>query len=275
MASRARSIVVARLEEIYNVIADAVYQTVFLRNAPRPTTCEQISQRLGLSRALERIAHHCLGQIQNSDGSAPVGFDPIPQILPELGMKDGEPLNARLHRGSLAATPLPSPVSFCAARPDAAPLAAALHSAATEAGERSRSARRVHGPERERHPGNLCAGQLRSPADPQLDRERWPGFRASSCMWFQSPSVPSFCTGFGYGSGSQNSTFGRLLCSRYQTRQGCSETIGSPALQAKASRNSGMFCSTPLARNGPGECGSVAARTRDDASVEFSHQICA
>src|SRR5580658_2245800 len=42
----------------------------------------------------------------------------------------------------------------------------------------------------------------------------------------------------------------------YQTRQALGLTIGWLALHAYAFWNSGMFCSVPLTRKRPGECGS-------------------
>ena len=48
----------------------------------------------------------------------------------------------------------------------------------------------------------------------------------------------------------------------HHTRQAFSATIGCPALQPNAFWNSGMFETTPLTRNLPGECGSIAARMR-------------
>ncbi len=45
----------------------------------------------------------------------------------------------------------------------------------------------------------------------------------------------------------------RMKRANYQTLQIFSLTIGWPALQAKASRNCGMFTTTPLMRNSPGE----------------------
>jgi len=49
---------VTSLKKINGFVADAVHQAVFLRDAPRPTSCEQVSERLGLARAFEGIAHH-------------------------------------------------------------------------------------------------------------------------------------------------------------------------------------------------------------------------
>jgi hypothetical protein len=72
------SIVVACLKEINAFDADAVHQSMFLRNPPRPTASQQISQRLGFSWALEGIAQHRFDQIQYSDRGTPVALDPIP-----------------------------------------------------------------------------------------------------------------------------------------------------------------------------------------------------
>jgi mono/diheme cytochrome c family protein len=66
-----------------------------------------------------------------------------------------------------------------------------------------------------------------------------------------------------------------LASSPHHTLQGSADTIGSPTLQEKASWNSGIFCSTPLARNSPGEWGFVTASMRAASSVVLSHQICA
>src|SRR5438874_2573300 len=48
-------------------------------------------------------------------------------------------------------------------------------------------------------------------------------------------------------------------------------TIGSFALHPNASRNSGMFCTVPLMRNGPGECGSDWAMRRTICGDRFEH----
>jgi hypothetical protein len=93
---------ITSLKKINRFVADPVYQPMFLRDAPRPTTCEQISERFGLARALERIPHHGFDQIQHSDCGAPVGFDPISQVFSELGLEDGGPLTFPWHRVSLA-----------------------------------------------------------------------------------------------------------------------------------------------------------------------------
>ena len=54
---RGFSIVVSSLEEIDCRIGDAVYQAVFLSDAPRPTTSQHVFQGFGLSQAFERIPH--------------------------------------------------------------------------------------------------------------------------------------------------------------------------------------------------------------------------
>src|SRR5580692_4267184 len=55
----------------------------------------------------------------------------------------------------------------------------------------------------------------------------------------------------------------------YQTRQEFSGYMGWPLLHPKALPNSSKFCTEPLVRHLPGECGSVSANWRADCSVEF------
>ena len=129
---------VTSLKEINGFVTDAVYKTVFLSDAPRPTTGEQESERLGLARALEWISRHRFDQIQRSDCGAAVGFHPVSQVLPELGMKDRDPFTFPLHRAFPAAIQprLRALISF--ARLDAAQPAGGARFAATGAGGRSR-----------------------------------------------------------------------------------------------------------------------------------------
>ncbi len=55
----------------------------------------------------------------------------------------------------------------------------------------------------------------------------------------------------------------------YHTRQALARTMGWLARQPKAFWNSGMLETTPFTRYSPGECGSVAARSRACSSVTF------
>jgi hypothetical protein len=87
------------------VFGETVHQAVFLGNPTRPAAGQHIFKRLGLSHPSEWIQHHCLDEIQHSDGGAAFGSDPIAEILPELRLKDGDPLRTSLHLRSLAAVP--------------------------------------------------------------------------------------------------------------------------------------------------------------------------
>jgi hypothetical protein len=51
--------------------------------------------------------------------------------------------------------------------------------------------------------------------------------------------------------------------------------MGWPALQPKASWNSGMLLTLPMTRKAPGECGSVWASCRAAASVTVWHHTLA
>ena len=129
---------ITSLKKINRFVADPVYQPMFLRDAPRPTTCEQISERFGFARALERIPHHRFDQIQHSDCDAPVGFDPISQVSSELGLEDCGSLTFPRHRLSLAVIQLRLPLLFLRVRLGATPPSNVVRSVATAAGGRSR-----------------------------------------------------------------------------------------------------------------------------------------
>ena len=98
---------VSSLEEINGFIRDTVHQSVFLADTARPAACQHISERLRLPQSLEWISHHGLDQIQHSNCGASFGFDPKTEVLPELRLKDRDPLRISLHLESLDAVPLP------------------------------------------------------------------------------------------------------------------------------------------------------------------------
>ena len=58
----------------------------------------------------------------------------------------------------------------------------------------------------------------------------------------------------------------------YQTRQEFTGYMGCPLVQPKAFPNSSKFCTEPLTRHLPGECGSTRTRWRATCSVWFWHQ---
>jgi len=129
---------VTSLKKINRFVADAVYEPMFLRDAPRPTACEQVSERFWLTGALEWIAHHRFDQIQHPDCRTPVGFDPIPQVFPELGMEDRGPLTFPVHRASLAVVQQRLRALFSLVRLGATPPANVVRYVATAASGRSR-----------------------------------------------------------------------------------------------------------------------------------------
>src|SRR6185437_5163930 len=61
----------------------------------------------------------------------------------------------------------------------------------------------------------------------------------------------------------------------YQTTHPSAETIGCPFLHPNAFAKASKFCTVPLVRNRPGECGSTCAATRAYCGRTFSHHICA
>jgi hypothetical protein len=53
------------------------------------------------------IQYHCVDEIQHSDCGATFGFDPKAEVLPELWLKDRDPVRNSLHLTSLDAVPRP------------------------------------------------------------------------------------------------------------------------------------------------------------------------
>ena len=107
-SGQAPLIVVPSLEEIDCLIGDAVNQAVFLSDAPRPTTCQHVFQRFGLSQAFEWIPHDCLNKIEDSDGNTALVFDPKPKVLKKFGLKYSDPFKLSFHPASLFAKRLSS-----------------------------------------------------------------------------------------------------------------------------------------------------------------------
>ena len=61
---------------------------MLLSDAPGPTTSEREAKRLGFADALKGIANHSFHQVQYSNGSIPVGLDPIQKVRSKLGVKN-------------------------------------------------------------------------------------------------------------------------------------------------------------------------------------------
>jgi hypothetical protein len=125
---------VSSLEEVNGFIRDTVHQPMLLSNTPRPTACQQISEGFRLSQPLEWILHHGLYEVQHSDCGAAFGFDPKTEVLPELGLKDRDPLRISLHLKSLDAVPLPFQAWSARAPLDARPIGDAVRCVATVTG---------------------------------------------------------------------------------------------------------------------------------------------
>ena len=122
---------VSSLEEINSFIRDTVYQPVFLTDTTRPAPCEHISERFRLSQPLEWISHHGLDQVQRPNCGATFRFNPKTEVLPELRLKNCDPLRISLHLRTLDADPLPFQAWSALFRHVATPLGDAVHCVAT------------------------------------------------------------------------------------------------------------------------------------------------
>ena len=79
------SIMVARLQKIDPIVADAIDQAVFLTDAPGPASSHFVPQQFRLSNSLKRIAPGRCDQVHHSEGpsrdlSLP-GIGGLPEIL--------------------------------------------------------------------------------------------------------------------------------------------------------------------------------------------------
>ena len=180
----AASVVVSSLEEINGLVRDPVHQAVFLSDTARPTPGQYKSQRFGLSWAFKGVRHDRLDEIQYPDCSASLGFDPKTQILPELGLKDCNPVTPGLHRGSLASNATCFRASFFLVLPGAAPPEDVERFVVSAAGARFPGGPQVRWPEAKRRRGLPVAGQSPHPAGRSPRRERWRDFDADSYMLF-------------------------------------------------------------------------------------------
>jgi hypothetical protein len=195
------SVVISSLEEVYSFVGDTVHHPVFLSNTTRPAACEHVSQRLGLPRPLERIAHCGVHQIQHSDCGATFVFDPKTKVLPELRLKDRDPLRTSLHPASLDEVPQRFQAWSAALLPGLGPTEDAVHFAVTATNEQSRAGRRVRWLEAGPRPALPAGVRSPFPAHPPPDRERWTDWREDSYTSFHSAcDTHSYCTGFLYGS---------------------------------------------------------------------------
>jgi hypothetical protein len=122
------------LEEVNGLIRDTVYQPVLLANTTRPATCQHIFQRLRLAQPLEWIPHYCLDEIQHSDCGAAFGFEPKTEVLPELRLKDRDPLRISLHLTSLDAVQRPFQARSALAPLVVMPIGDAVRCVATATG---------------------------------------------------------------------------------------------------------------------------------------------
>jgi hypothetical protein len=83
---------IAGLEEVDLVATDKVDNPVLLGEPARPGARWEELERFRFSNASKRVAKYGLHDGENSKGDLPVGFDPKPEVLPELELEDWDPL---------------------------------------------------------------------------------------------------------------------------------------------------------------------------------------
>src|SRR5579864_639441 len=94
-------VVVARLEKVDSFAPDLLHQAMFLRDPSRPSAHKPILKRFRLAHSLEGIFQYRIDQFKDAERHFTVGLYPPPQVLEELRLEDGFPLNpsaqARAH----------------------------------------------------------------------------------------------------------------------------------------------------------------------------------
>jgi hypothetical protein len=85
-----RSVVVPRHQDVDPLPAHQIDEPVLLGDAARPAPLHVEAQRLGLADPHERFTKHVLDEQQDAKGDGAVGADPVLEILPKLGVEDGE-----------------------------------------------------------------------------------------------------------------------------------------------------------------------------------------
>jgi hypothetical protein len=77
------------LEEIYSVIANEVYEPMFLGKAAGPDARREIFERFRLANSLEWVAYNRLDKVECAQGNLSIDFDPVAEVFPELRLEDG------------------------------------------------------------------------------------------------------------------------------------------------------------------------------------------
>lgn len=86
-----RSVVIAGLEELDPISEDFVDQPIRLIYPARPDVAAEVLERFGFANANEGVSQDCLDQIQRTQGSLAVCFDPVAEIFEAFVLHDGGP----------------------------------------------------------------------------------------------------------------------------------------------------------------------------------------
>ena len=79
---------ITRLKKIDSVVANEVYKAMFLGKTTRPDAGGEIFEWFRFANACKGIAHDSLDQVERTQGSLSVGFDPVTEVFPELWLED-------------------------------------------------------------------------------------------------------------------------------------------------------------------------------------------
>jgi len=114
--------VIARLQKIYSSFADLIHQPVFLRNASRPGSGEQILQWFWLADSRKWIAQNRFDQLQDAQRGFTVLFHPMPEVFAEFRVEYSIPFNDPAQGPAPAVDLRVTAASLSYCRRDATPL---------------------------------------------------------------------------------------------------------------------------------------------------------
>ncbi len=77
------------LEEIYSVIADEVYEPMFLGKTTGPDAGGEIFERFRFTNTRKGVAHNRLDKIHCAQDNLSIDFDPVTEVFPKLRLEDG------------------------------------------------------------------------------------------------------------------------------------------------------------------------------------------
>jgi hypothetical protein len=98
-----KSVVESCLQKVNCFVGDPIHETVFLSDPSGPAAIEYMFQGFWFADTSKWVPHDRVDEIENTQGSRAVVFNPETKILKKLWLENSEPLSRSLHAGFLFA----------------------------------------------------------------------------------------------------------------------------------------------------------------------------